>query len=443
MVGDRDTADRYFEPQVETMPREELRARQQERVLELVGYAYANSAFYRELWDAHGVHPRDVRSLADFRARIPFVTKDMIRAHRARTGDPFGGLLCVPVDELTSVSSSSGTTGDPEFFAEIWEDAPPLVAASVRDLWELGLRPGDRVLSAAGNFRNLMDPGYQALGAVVIEVDIWLGRMPEIVDAIREYRPVYLQMMYPHMVELEHLADKVDLKEAFSSLKGASCAGQPLSRKMRDRIRNDWGIDVYEYTSAADTGTAWECREHDGFHLWEDTVFAECVELDDSAEPGWRDVPDGDLGELVATDLDNRAAPLIRYRSEDLVRMSRDRCGCGRTHARMWVGGRRGDETLVRGRSVVLADIWQAVEDQPETVAGVFQIVRDRREVEELRLRVGYDPGVTRDVDALAGRLGRAVRERTGVQPVLDLRTEDELLQTMTSVAKFPRVVKN
>ncbi|MER6957224.1 phenylacetate--CoA ligase family protein [Streptomyces sp. NPDC000618] len=443
MVGDRDTADRYFEPQVETMPREELRARQQERVLELVGYAYANSAFYRELWDAHGVHPRDVRSLADFRARIPFVTKDMIRAHRARTGDPFGGLLCVPVDELTSVSSSSGTTGDPEFFAEIWEDAPPLVAASVRDLWELGLRPGDRVLSAAGNFRNLMDPGYQALGAVVIEVDIWLGRMPEIVDAIREYRPVYLQMMYPHMVELEHLADKVDLKEAFSSLKGASCAGQPLSRKMRDRIRNDWGIDVYEYTSAADTGTAWECREHDGFHLWEDTVFAECVELDDSAEPGWRDVPDGDLGELVATDLDNRAAPLIRYRSEDLVRMSRDRCGCGRTHARMWVGGRRGDETLVQGRSVVLADIWQAVEDQPETVAGVFQIVRDRREVEELRLRVGYDPGVTGDVDALAGRLGRAVRERTGVQPVLDLRTEDELLQTMTSVAKFPRVVKN
>lgn len=441
MAGDRDTADRYFEPQVETMPREQLRARQEERVLELVEYAYANSVLYRELWDGHGVHPRDIRSLEDFRERVPFITKDMVRAHRARTGDPFGGLLCVPIEELTSVSSSSGTTGDPEFFAEIWQDAPPLVTAQVRDLWELGLRPGDQVLSAAGNFRNLMDPGYQALGAVVIEVDIWLGRMHEIVEAIRAYRPVYLQMMYPHMVELEHLADKVDLKEAFSSLKGASCAGQPLSRKMRDRIRDDWGIDVYEYTSAADTGTAWECREHDGFHLWEDTVFAECVEADEQG--GWRDVPDGDLGELVATDLDNRAAPLIRYRSEDLVRMSRDRCGCGRTHARMWVGGRRGDETLVQGRSVVLADIWQAVEDQPETVAGVFQIVRERREVDALRLRVGYDPDITGDVDALAGRLGKAVHERTGVEPVLDLRTEEELLQTMTSVAKFPRVVKS
>jgi phenylacetate-CoA ligase len=440
MVGDRDTGDRYFEPQVETMPRELLRAQQEERVLELVEYAYANSAFYQELWDEYGVHPRDIRSLDDFRARVPFITKDMVRSYRARTGDPFGGLLCVPVDELTSVSSSSGTTGDPEFFAEIWQDAPPLVTAQVRDLWELGLRPGDRVLSPPGTFRNLMDPGYQALGAVVIEVDTWMGKMHEVVEALRTYRPAYLQMMYPQMVELEHLAEKVDLKEAFSSLKGASCAGQPLSRKMRERIRDDWGIDVYEYTSAADTGTAWECREHDGFHLWEDTVFAECVEVDEGG--GWRDTPEGDLGELVATDLDNRAAPLIRYRSEDLVRLSRDTCGCGRTHARMWVAGRRGDETLVQGRSVVLRDIWQAVEDQPETVAGVFQIVRDRREVDELRLRVGYDPALTGDVDALAGRLGEAVRERTGVKPVLDMRTEEDLLRTMTSVAKFPRVVK-
>ncbi|WP_328351098.1 phenylacetate--CoA ligase family protein [Streptomyces sp. NBC_00457] len=435
MVGDR-----YFEPQVETMPREQLGALQEERVLELVEYAYAHSPFYRELWDAHGVHPRDIRTLDDFRARIPFITKDMIRAHRARTGDPFGGLLCVRPDELTSVSSSSGTTGDPEFFAEIWEDAPPLVTAQVRDLWELGLRPGDRVLSPPGTFRNLMDPGFQALGAVVIEVDTWIGRMHEVVEALRKYRPAYLQMIYPQMVELEHLAEKTDLKEAFSSLKGASCAGQPLSRKMRERIVNDWGIEVYEYTSAADTGTAWECREHDGFHLWEDTVFAECVDVKDD---GWTDVVEGDLGELVATDLDNRAAPLIRYRSEDLVRLSRDRCGCGRTHARMWVAGRRGDETLVRGRSVVLRDIWQAVEDQPETGAGVFQIVRQRREVEELRLRVGYDPERTADVDALAGRLSEAVRERTGVKPVLDLRTEEELLRTMPSVAKFPRVVKS
>ncbi|MET7924323.1 phenylacetate--CoA ligase family protein [Streptomyces sp. NPDC005349] len=440
MVGDSDTGDRYFEPHVETMPREQLRALQEERVLDLVHHAYGHSDFYRELWDEHGVHPRDIRSLNDFRARVPFITKGMIRDYRARTGDAFGGMLCCPVEDLTSVSSSSGTTGDPEFFAEIWEDAPPLVAHQVRDLWEVGLRPGDRVLSPAGTMRNLMDFGYQALGATVIEVNCWLGQMGEVVDAVRKYRPDYIQMMYPQVVELERLADKTDLREAFSSLKGASCAGQPISRRMRDRMRDEWGIEVYEYTSAADTGTAWECRERDGFHLWEDTVYAECVDV---GEQSWEEVPPGGLGELVSTDLDNRAAPLIRFRSEDLVRMTDERCGCGRTHARMWVAGRRGDETVVQGRSVVLRDIWQAVEDQPETAAGVFQIVRQCREVDELRLRVGYDPELTGDVGTLGGRLGEAVRKRTGVDPVLELCTEEDLLKTMTSVAKFPRVVKN
>jgi phenylacetate-CoA ligase len=432
------SVDRYFEPEVETMPPERIRECQEKRVLELVPYAYENSPFYRELWDAHGVHPRDIRSLEDFRARIPFIDKAMIRDYRARSKDPYGGMLCVPPERLTSVSSSSGTTGDPEFFAEIWGDSPPLVTAQIRDLWELGLRPGDRVLSTVGNFRNLMDYGFQALGAVVVTVDCWLGRMPEVVEALRRYRPAYMQLMYPQVVELERLAATHDLREALSSLKGASCAGQPLSRRMRDTAREDWGLEIHEYTSAADTGTAWECRERDGFHLWEDTVFAECLDPEVLSE-----VPVGEVGELVATDLDNLAAPLIRYRSEDLVRLSRERCGCGRTHARMWVAGRRGDETLVRGRPVVLREIWQAVEEQPESRGGIFQIVRASREVDELRVRVGYDPEVTADTADLAGRLNKAVLQRTGVEPVLELRTEEELLRTVRSVAKFPRVVKD
>jgi len=125
------------------------------------------------------------------------------------------------------------------------------------------------------------------------------------------------------------------------------------------------------------------------------------------------------------------------------VRLSRERCGCGRTHARMWVAGRRGDETLVRGRPVVLREIWQAVEEQPESRGGIFQIVRASREVDELRVRVGYDPEVTADTADLAGRLNKAVLQRTGVEPVLELRTEEELLRTVRSVAKFPRVVKD
>lgn len=429
---------RYLEPGVETMPRERLREHHERQIVELVAHTYRNSAFYRELWDAHGVRPRDVRSLDDFQARIPFIDKDMLRAYRARTGDPFAGLLCVPPERLTSVTSSSGTTGDPEFFAEIWGDAPPLVTAQVRDLWELGLRPGDRVLSPPGTFRNLMDYGYQALGAVVVSADMWFGRMPDVLELVRRYRPAYIQLMYPQLVELEKLAHEHDLREIFSSLKGASCAGQPISPRMRALVHDEWGIELFEYTSAADTGTAWECREHNGFHLWEDTVFAECVD-----PVGSDGVPDGVLGELVATDLDNTAAPLIRYRSEDLVRLNRETCPCGRTHGRMWVAGRSGDETVVDGLPVALRDVWEAVEAQPETVAGVFQIVRARREVDRLRVRVGHDPAATGDLADLTARLRTGILERTGVEPELELFTEEELMATVRSVAKFPRVVKN
>ncbi|WP_433461895.1 phenylacetate--CoA ligase family protein [Spirillospora sp. CA-128828] len=429
--------DRYLEPEVETMPREALREVQERRILELLPAVYENSSFYRELWDSHGVHPRDVKTLEDFQERIPSFSKDMLREYRARSGDSYGGLLCVAPSELTSITSSSGTTGDPEFFAEIWDGAPPLVTAQLRDLWELGLRPGDRVLSPPGTFRNLMDYGYHALGAVVISADTWFGRMPETLEVVRRYRPAYIQLMYPQLVELEHLEHEHDLKEIFSSLKGAACAGQPISPRMRRKVQDEWGIELFEYTSAADTGTAWECREHDGFHLWEDTVFAEC--LDPST---YEPVDDGAMGELVATDLDNRAAPLIRYRSEDLVRLTRNGCACGRTHARMWVAGRRGDETVVRGRPVVLRDVWQAVEAEPETAAGVFQIVRSSREVERLHVRVGYDPSATADTGDLAERLREGIGKRTGVEPDLELHTEEELMSTVRSVAKFPRVVK-
>jgi len=432
------SSERYLEPELETIAPADLREHQEKRVVELVGYAYERSAFYRELWDAHGVHPRDIRSLEDFQERIPFMDKAMVRDYRARNRDPYGGMLCVAPEQVTSVSSTSGTTGDPEFFAEIWQDAPPLITAQLRDLWEVGLRPGDRVISPPGTFRNLMDYGYQALGAVVVAVDTWLGNMEEVVEAARKYRPAYLQLAYPLVTELVHLSATHDLREAFSSLKGVSFAGQPLSRRMRQIMQEDWGVEVFEYTSAADTGTAWECREHDGFHLWEDTVFAECVDTE-SLGPAAA----GQTGELVATDLDNLAAPLIRYRSSDLVRLSRDRCGCGRTHGRMWLAGRRGDETIVRGRPVTLRDIEQAVEAQPETLGGVFQVVRTQREVDALHVRVGYDPAVTDDLGALDERLRKAVHGATGVEPVLELRTEEDLMKTVRSVAKFARVVSS
>src|SRR6266545_3940888 len=360
---------RFLEPEIETAPRPEIEALQEARILELVPYAWEHSAFYRELWGNAGVYPSDIKSLHDFTTRIPTFEKADTQAFRDRTGDPFGGMLCMPLEELSSCTATSGTTADPELIAESWSVAPPLPMVTARDLWELGLRPGDRVLIPAGSFRNFWDEFFALMGAIPVFVDAWIGQGESVLKAIEKYRPVYMQLHLPAILEFERLEDAYDLRSLFSSMKGVAFAGQPMGKVLARKVRDEWGLEVFKYTSAGDTGTAWEHQEHDGYTLWEDTVFAECLE-----PTGNRPVPDGEIGELVATDIDNLAAPLIRYRSGDLIRLSKEPAVSGRTHARQWVVGRKGEETVVAGRAVVVSEVWAAVEELSELSDGLFQV---------------------------------------------------------------------
>jgi len=428
---------RFLEPEIETAPREEIEALQEARILELVRYAWSNSAFYRDLWSNAGVEPSDIKNLDDFTTKIPTFEKADTQAFRDRTGDPFGGLLCMDVAELTSCTATSGTTGDPELIAESWDVVPPLPLVTARDLWELGLRPGDRVLIPAGSFRNFWDELFGLLGAIPVFVDAWIGQGESVLKAIEKYRPVYMQLHLPAILEFERLEAAYDLRTVFSSMKGVAFAGQPMGAVLARKVREEWGLEVFKYTSAGDTGTAWEHKEHDGYTLWEDTVFAES--LDPASDTP---VPDGEVGELVATDIDNLAAPLIRYRSGDLVRLTRRPAASGRTHARQWLVGRKGDETIVAGRPVVLGEVWASVEELPELSDGMFQIIRHSPQMDTLRLRAGYAPDRTTDLGELGSRLRQHLQDRLGVPCDPELVPVDELLKRTSSVAKFPRVVE-
>jgi len=428
---------RFLEPQIETATRAEIAALQQQRVLDLVQYAWSNSPFYREHWSKAGVSPKDIASTEDFLARIPTMTKSNIQAYRDRTGDPYGGLLCVDPSALTSITSTSGTTSLPEPIPEIWTTAPPLPTISARDLWEIGVRPGDRVIVQTGTLRNYFDDYFHMLGVVPIFIDTWVGEGERVLQAIQRYQVSYVQFLLPMVLEFERLAERYDMRAMLSSLKGAAFAGQPLGGVLTDKIRNDWGVDLYTYTSAGDTGTAWEGREHDGYYLWEDTVLAEFHDPV-TGEPA----ADGEVGELVATDLDNRASPYIRFHSGDLVRHTRQPGPHGRTHTRIWVAGRKGDETVVAGKAILVSDVWAAVEAIPELSDGIFQIVRAAEQMHRLRVRAGYAPDRTTDKADLLARSTAALQQRLGVLVDIELCTADSLLAKSTSVSKFNRVVK-
>jgi phenylacetate-CoA ligase len=435
--GDAAVERRFLEPVLETLPRPELERMQEQRIIELLNYAWTNSAFYREHWSQAGVSPADVGSIHDFVERIPTMSKSDIQAYRDRTGDPYAGLLCVDPRELTSITSTSGTTSLPEPIPEIWTEAPPLPTVSARDLWEIGVRPGDRVIIQTGTMRNYFDDFFHQLGVVPLFIDTWVGEGERILQAIERYQIAYMQFMLPIVMEFERLEASYDMRAMLSSLKGAAFAGQPLGKVLTDKIRNDWGVDLYTYTSAGDTGTAWEGREHDGYYLWEDTVFAETFDPV-TGDP----VADGELGELVATDLDNWASPYIRFRAGDLVRLTRQPGPHGRTHSRIWVAGRKGDETVVAGKAILVADVWDALEKIPELSEGIFQIVRASESMHRLRLRAGYAADRTTDKAELLIRTTSTLSQRLGVDVDVELITSDDLLAKSTSVAKFNRVVK-
>ncbi|MUL49440.1 phenylacetate--CoA ligase [Mycobacterium sp. CBMA293] len=426
----------FFEPGIECASRAQLEDWQEKRILELVPYAFENSAFYRQLWTAAGVSPSSVTSMSDFVNKVPSFSKDDLRDFRARTGDPFAGLLCIDRSEITSVTSTSGTTGNPEPIPEVWSVAPPLPTIAMRDLWCLGLRPGDRVLIPAGSFRGYFDAAFNALGLVPVFIDGWIGEGEHLLHAIQKYDIRYLQLFLPTVLEWEKLENTYDLRAMLAPLKGASFAGMPLGRALENKVRQNWGVNLFTYTSAGDTGTAWEGVEHDGFHLWEDTVFAEARHpLTDEL------VGDGELGELIATDLDNVAAPYIRFRTGDLVRLNRQPAPSGRTHARMWVHGRKGDELSIAGKALMLTDIWRDVESVPELSDGMFQIVY-AGPAEQLRIRLGYRPEDVADLDELKSRAAQVLKESLEVPVDAEMITADDLLLQSKSVAKFSRVVK-
>ncbi|WP_213935058.1 phenylacetate--CoA ligase family protein [Rhodococcus sp. B50] len=433
-----DAVDEHFlEPDVELLSRAEIEAEQERRVLDLVEYAWANSGFYRDFWGATGVTPADITSIADFCEKIPLMTKDDIRAYRDRTGDSFGGLLCVPSGELTSVVTSSGTSGEPELMAEVWDEIPPIPAVCLRDMWQWGLRPGDRVIAAAGTFKNYWDTLYSAMGVVPVYVDSWIGNGERLLQTIHKYKVSYVQLVMPLVRELESLESTYDMREMLSSLKFAAFAGQPMGDALRRKVTEDWGVRIAMYTSAGDCGLAWEGTDLDGMYLWEDTILPEVID-----PVSLRAVDDNEIGELVCTDFDNRVAPYIRFRSGDLVRRTRATSALGRNHSRMWVIGRMGDQLVVAGKPVVVAEIWRMLEVFPETSDALFQIVKHSTTMDRLRIRVGYAPEVTGDPIELETRIVERLESSLGVGVDLYLMTTDEIFTYCSSVAKFPRVAK-
>jgi phenylacetate-CoA ligase len=429
----------YFQPEIETLDRASLDALQCRKIRTLVDNAYEYSSLYRQRWDSAGVRPETIDSIDRFRALTPLLTKKDLVDFRDRHADPYCGLLCVDPTRVNNIGTSSGTTAEPMPLVELVDGAPPF-ASTVRDMWGAGLRPGDRVLHCFATQRGPQERVYHRIGCIPMMVNMRMGADWNVVfKMIQDHQPTHIYLLGFMIAELSRLSRDHNLKEIFAPIEVAVVTGEPLGARMRAKMQNEWGLNLFEVTGTADVGVAWDCPAHDGFHIWDDYVYAECLDPQ-TGQP----VPDGQPGELVCSALANLAWPLIRYRSGDLVRMTREPCRCGRTHSRFYLLGRISDQLQVAGFSILPTQLWQIIEQVDQTATAVFQIVHPGGpDVTQLVLRIGYESLEGLSVPELNAILSKRIAAGTGLEPRIHLLPAADLLASSPSGIKLPRVVKS
>jgi phenylacetate-CoA ligase len=418
--------------------RSQILAHQDDRVGPLVRHAYERSAFVRQVWDAAGASPADVVDRASFFRVAPFVTSDDVRGTPGQRLDAFNGLLCLPIRELTVIGSTSGTTGLPQPLPQHAGDVRE--QSTVRDYAINGVGPGSIVLLTGNSSRS----GHSAkrlheLGAWPICLDWDPSIAPAVVDAARTYRPTHWWLISgPLMLALQKYERETgeDLAAAFASIGPAVWGGEPLSTKGASTLAG-WGLSIRQMTSLGNACAAVECPAQSGSHTWEDLVLAECLDPE-TLKP----VADGEIGELVITALADRAAPLIRYRSGDLVRYTAQPCACGREHGRIHTVGRLADMVRVGARTVVPNDVWKVVEKVPATADAQFQVLRGPSAGGTLTARIGYDPDLAADPAALEVQLRGELASALELPAAVELVTLDALLAARAGT-KLRRVVES
>jgi phenylacetate-CoA ligase len=403
-------------------------------------HAYTNAPLIKQAWDKVGVKPSDIKSIKDFVAKAPIIDKDDVRLFRDAHNDPAGGMGRNIPGETVSIGTTSGTTGDPTPVPNWVSGGSELAYA--RDMYHIGARPGDYITHMLFTFRGgHRRRGNANTGITEICYAISPDEVARAVEGSLRFRPtVWYICSTPVLLMLEQYFEnhpEIDPIDVFSSYKGAIFGGEPLSDRLQ-KLTESWGFPMFETTSLGEVAGTTECREHNGFHAYEDIAFIETV------DPVTRTpIADGEIGELVTTTLIDRLTPLVRYGTGDLAVIDRSPCPCGKNHARFKVLGRTTDQILVQGRSILPREIMGLIDGQSETRASLFQIIRTDREMETLKLRIGYDVGrVVDSLEALQQRLHGLIATAIGVPVHIELIDEQELLK-LGPPHKIPRVTKS
>lgn len=367
----------------------------------------AGSFYGRKLKEA-GI--TEVHSYEEF-LKLPFSEKKDLR-------DAYPlGLMTAPEEEIVRIHSSSGTTGKPVIIPYTAKDVDDWATMFARCYEFAGITKKDRIQITPGYGLWTAGIGFQAgaekLGAMVVpmgpgntdkQIEMMISLETTVLCATSSYA-----LLLAEEIQKRGLRDKIKLKKGV-------IGSERWSRKMRDRIANELGIelyDIYGLTEIYGPGIGINCTKEAGMHYWDDFIYVEIIDPK-TGEP----LPDGEQGEIVITTLVKEGAPLIRYRTHDLSRIIPEPCSCGERYPRLdMIMGRTDDMMKIKGVNVFPSQIEEVLAEFPE-ISSEYQIRISHLDGKDT-MRIYVETTGDIDFEALMKRIAEKVKSRIGFTPIV------------------------
>lgn len=417
----------YWEENIETMSREKLHELQLQRLKKTIGIA-ANAPYYKKVFEENGITPETVQTLDDIR-KLPFTVKADMRANY-----PFG-LLAGDMKDAVRLHSSSGTTGAPTVIVHSQHDLDSWANLVARCLYMVGLRNTDVFQNSSGYGMFTGGLGFQygaeRLGALTVPAAA--GNSKRQIKFIRDFGTTALHAIPSYAIRLAEVFEEEGIDPAKDTkLTTLLIGAEPHTDEQRKKIEKMLGVKAYNsfgMTEMNGPGVAFECKEQNGMHFWEDCYLVEIVDPE-TLEP----VPEGEIGELVLTTLDREMMPLIRYRTRDLTRIIPGKCPCGRTHIRIdRIKGRTDDMFIIKGVNVFPMQIEKTLMQYPQLGSNYLITLETKDNQDEMIVEAELNDLCTDNyiqLESLRKEITRRLKDEILLTPKLKLVKKGTLPQS-------------
>ena len=412
----------YWNPTMETMPREQLRALQDERLRDVVRRVYEHVPFYRNKMQQLGITPNDIHGVEDLHL-LPFTEKKDLRNNY-----PFG-LFAVPQSEIVRIHASSGTTGKPSVAGYTSGDIDRWAELMARAMYCANVGKNDIVQVAYGYglFTGGLGAHYGAerVGASVIPMSG--GNTVRQLMLMEDFGSTALCCTPSYALNLADAMEREGITLDRIRLKSGIFGAEPWTEEMRREIEDKLGItatNIYGLSEIMGPGVSQSCaKEQHGMHIWEDHFLPEIID-----PVSGEILPEGSTGELVITTLTKQGIPLVRYRTRDITSLNYTPCSCGRTHVRMnRITGRSDDMLIIRGVNVFPSQI-ESLLLEVQGVSPHYQLILTRENnLDYVEVQVELDGAMFSD--AIKDLQQREQRIQKGIKEFLGVTTKVRLVE--------------